>query len=203
MALERLFRLRITGAVVVLLALAGCARPTGTGASSPSPTPSRTPEVASANCDKAPPSDRCAARLASHLGFPVLWMPLPSGWTLRQELIGHPGSTVASEDVANGGLDVGMVSHDMSGVPPGMHHAGTTEWQGSRVVLLSGTPDASSYPSGFPAPAWVVSARWTSHGQPYTLGILANPELGPTGTAQDGMKLLLRILRHGVRYANP
>ena len=49
----------------------------------------------------------------------------------------------------------------------------------------------------------MVSARWTYQGLPYTLGILANPELGATGTAQDGLKLLLRILRHGVRYANP
>jgi hypothetical protein len=65
-------------------------------------------------------------------------MPVPSGWQLRQGLITQTGTTMVSEDVAQGGLDVGMVSGSASGVPPGMHPAGTTHWNGSRVTLWQG-----------------------------------------------------------------
>jgi hypothetical protein len=196
-------RLRSFAAVLVLFALAGCSQPRRAGAPDPSPTPAPTPAVATGTCADGAPTARCAEKLASDLGFAVLWTPVPAGWQVRQGLIAHPGTRLTSLDIAQGGLDVGMVSGDTSGVPPGMRAAGTMLWQGSRVTLWRGVPDPSSFPSGFPAPAWVVTARWTYQGQSYNVGILANPELGPTGTPQDGMRLLQRILHHGARYAHP
>lgn len=196
-------RLRWMGAALVLLILAGCGQAHPTSAGGPSPTSAATPQAASTSCADGAPTAPCAKKLASNLGFVVLWMPVPSGWQVRQGLIAQTGTAMVSEDVAQGGLDVGMVSGSASGVPPGMHAAGTTHWNGSRVTLWQGVPDPSSFPSGFPTPAWVASAQWTYQGQSYDVGLLANPELGPTGTSQDGVKLLRRILRHGIRYASP
>jgi hypothetical protein len=192
--------LRWFGAVLVLFALSACEKP-ATMPAAPSPTP--TSVNGASGCDAGPPTPDCASHVASDVGFPVVWMPVPENWQLRQGIKAQPGHQMAAEDVALAGLDIGMVSGDSGDPPAGLHVAGTITWNGSRVTLWRGVPDPNSYPSGFPTPAWVVSARWTHHGHAYNLGILANPELGGTGSPADGLKLLLQVLRHRVRYANP
>jgi hypothetical protein len=100
-------------------------------------------------------------------------------------------------------LEIGLESGDSGGEPPDMAFAGQTEWNGSRVTFWRGRPDPKNYPPGFPTPAWVVSADWTSRGHGYSLAVIASPEFGHTGTLRGGMKLVRQYLANGIRYAAP